>query len=216
MRSDQIQYRTYRNQDYAAAIHMVMEAWRYNEWLPPKTAKAMGEYYTAELLAGSNEVWIAEKDGEAVGIAAVKNNRKRKKRLGYVIRRFLACARILLCGQGKSEFFQFIKTEELDEELLKESGRSYDAELTLLIVRPGMKGAGIGDRLYREVWDYLERENLQTICLFTDSSCNYGFYEHKGMRRIAQKTFYWKSEDEEKEGIPEEYYLYEVSKEKLN
>ena len=33
----------------------------------------------------------------------------------------------------------------------------------------------------------MKQEKLKEFYLFTDTSCNYGFYEHKGMKRRLEK-----------------------------
>lgn len=211
-----VQCRLYRNNDYAAALDMVLRTWQYEEWVPEKAVKAMGEFYLADVLSESSRIWVAEVSGVPVGIAAVKNNRRKIFRPGYRFRRLLAGARILLGGQGRTEFLQFIKMEALDKELLSASGMEFDAELTFLVVDPDYKGWGIGGRLYRLFTDYLKYENLNSFYLFTDSSCDFTFYEHKGLKRLAAKTFYWAEEaDGEEVKIPEEYYLYGIKTSKL-
>ena len=49
-------------------------------------------------------------------------------------------------------------------------------------------GDGIGDlNGITEHLDYLKEQKLDEFYLFTDTSCNYGFYEHQGMRRRCEK-----------------------------
>lgn len=204
-----VQCRRYRNPDYSAALDMVLKTWQYEEWVPEKAVKAMGEFYLADVLSESSRIWIAEISGVPVGIAAVKNNRRKSFRPGYRLRRLFAGGRILLGGEGRKEFLQFLKTEALDRELLDASGMKFDAELTFLVVHPDYKGWGIGGKLYGMFTEYLKSENLDSFYLFTDSSCDFTFYEYKGLERLAAKTFYWEEEAEgEEKEIPEEYYLY--------
>ena len=44
-----------------------------------------------------------------------------------------------------------------------------------------------GDPIMRLDLDYLKEQKLDEFYLFTDTSCNYGFYEHQGMRRRCEK-----------------------------
>lgn len=210
MNHKNIIYRNYKESDYEGALKLVLEAWEYDVWVPEKAVRSMGSYYFAEMLAVSDEVWIAEAEGVPMGIAAVKNKRKNTNHMRFRLRQIRASFQIMFCGEGKSEFYQFMETEKLDEELLAEAGREFDAELVLLIVSPGHKGLGIGGNLYQQFLSYMEREGLKSFYLFTDSSCDYGFYERKNLKRICQKTFYWKDEEEiaSEEELAEEYYLY--------
>ena len=51
------------------------------------------------------------------------------------------------------------------------------------------RGLGIGKKLFRALLDYMEQQNISRFYLYTDNSCNYGFYEHQGMRRCGQKSY---------------------------
>lgn len=50
------------------------------------------------------------------------------------------------------------------------------------------RGMGLGKRLFQAVMDNMRQEGIGTVFLFTDTSCNYGFYEHQGMVRRAEQT----------------------------
>ena len=41
--------------------------------------------------------------------------------------------------------------------------------------------------LFQAVLDYLKEQKLDEFYLFSDTSCNYGFYEHQRMRRRCEK-----------------------------
>ena len=71
--------------------------------------------------------------------------------------------------------------------MLRESGKNYPAELALFMVSPSCRGQGVGKALFQAALDYTGQQKLDEIYLFTDTSCNYGFYEHQGMRRRCEK-----------------------------
>ena len=73
------------------------------------------------------------------------------------------------------------------QELLRESGKNDPAELALFVVSPSCRGQGVGKALFQAALDYTGQQKLDEIYLFTDTSCNYGFYEHQGMRRRCEK-----------------------------
>ena len=49
------------------------------------------------------------------------------------------------------------------------------------------RGKGIGKKLFQSAMNYINDEKLKEFYLFTDTSCNYGFYEHQGMVRRCEK-----------------------------
>ena len=54
-------------------------------------------------------------------------------------------------------------------------------------MKPSYRGKGIGKQLFQSALDYMKEQKLNTLYLFTDTSCNYEFYEHQGMIRKGEK-----------------------------
>lgn len=208
MNDFKIQYREYKKKDFRFILEMALTTWDYNEWVPVKAVKPMGTYYISEVLGISDAVWVAEYAGNIVGIAAVKNKQNNTNHFYYKIKKWLATLEIMVVGEGKNEFYQFIKTEELSEKLLTSTGKKFDAELTILMVDSNFKGFGVGSGLYNLFLTYLEQNKLNKFYIFTDSSCNFEFYDNKGLKCIARETFYWEEEKNSNEQFLEEYFLY--------
>ena len=83
--------------------------------------------------------------------------------------------------------------------MLHESHKSYPAELALFAVSAEFRGKGIGKKLFQSALDYINRQKLNEFYLFTDTSCNYGFYEHQGMiRRLEKELVFHINGQEEK------------------
>ena len=89
-------------------------------------------------------------------------------------------------GRGIGKFFSTF--DQTDEELLKNAGNAFDAEICFFAVDESTRGTGIGKMLFAKALDYLEQEGTKTLYLFTDSSCTYQFYEKRGMQRLGEKT----------------------------
>lgn len=75
----------------------------------------------------------------------------------------------------------------IDKQLLNENNKTYPAELALFAVSSSCRGKGIGKMLFQSALNYMKQEKLKEFYLFTDTSCNYGFYEHQGMKRRLEK-----------------------------
>lgn len=75
----------------------------------------------------------------------------------------------------------------IDKELRKACEIDYPAELALFVVDSTCRGKGIGKQLFQAALEYMKQEKLDSFYLFTDTSCNYGFYEHQGMIRKGEK-----------------------------
>lgn len=61
------------------------------------------------------------------------------------------------------------------------------AELELFMVNPDVRGAGVGGALWRQLLAALRSMDVRAFFLHTDSSCDYGFYDHKGLARVAER-----------------------------
>lgn len=62
-----------------------------------------------------------------------------------------------------------------------------DAELQLFIVSPEARGLGIGRRLFSTFLSHLRDAGARSYYLFTDTGCDYGFYDRHGLTRAAQR-----------------------------
>lgn len=59
------------------------------------------------------------------------------------------------------------------------------AELNLLMVDPDAKGLGVGGRLFDLMRRELDAEGADGFFLMTDDECDFAFYDHKGLSRLA-------------------------------
>ena len=74
------------------------------------------------------------------------------------------------------------------EELLKESGKDYQGEVSFFAIDSRYRGMGLGKILFNALISYMESESVKDFYLFTDTSCNFGFYERQGMKRRGEKA----------------------------
>jgi len=65
----------------------------------------------------------------------------------------------------------------------------YLAEVALFVICPRAKGLGIGSQLYYRFLKSLKAHDIQHYYLFTDTSCNYKFYELKGLKRSCTREY---------------------------
>ena len=77
-------------------------------------------------------------------------------------------------------------------------------EITLLIVDPSVQNLGIGSVLLNAASSYLTAHDATEAYLFTDTECNWRFYEERGFKRIGTH----RSSFSERRTLPRELYLY--------
>jgi ribosomal protein S18 acetylase RimI-like enzyme len=60
-----------------------------------------------------------------------------------------------------------------------------DAEIVLFLLDASVRGRHLGSRMYDMCIDHFREMGARSYFLFTDSTCSYGFYDHRGLTRIA-------------------------------
>ena len=69
------------------------------------------------------------------------------------------------------------------KQLVGDIADDYDGTLDFLILAKETQGLGIGKSLWMALKSYFEENNAKSIYLYSDTECNYGFYEHQGFTR---------------------------------
>lgn len=75
-----------------------------------------------------------------------------------------------------------------DLALERDVRKDVPAELQLFIVSAAARGKGVGGQLYSRFLAHLRECGEKRYFLYTDSDCDYGFYEAHGLTRVAQGT----------------------------
>lgn len=65
----------------------------------------------------------------------------------------------------------------------------YDGSINLLAVSKKVQGLGIGRQLWNQINSYFKKNNAQKIYLFTDTDCNYHFYDHLSLRYADSQAY---------------------------
>lgn len=71
--------------------------------------------------------------------------------------------------------------------MLDNCSKQYEGELAFFALNEDYRGMGLGRKLFDEAKKYMEKEEIPDFYLFTDTSCNYKFYEHMGLKREKKK-----------------------------
>lgn len=182
-----ITYREFQESDRPALEAIIRETWHYDAFCSPKTARRLARVYLCSCLANQTFTQVALAEGRPVGIIMSKNSRIH--RCPARVRLNMAAAILALYstreGRTVSGIFQCV--QEIDARLLAQCQKNYPGELALFAVSRCMRKSGIGRALFEKHLAYLHSRNIREFFLFTDTSCNYLFYEHRGMVRRAEE-----------------------------
>ena len=182
-------YRPFDKRDYKDLEEIIRKTWNYDRFCGPKTAQAMARLYLASCLSSQDFTCVAERDGRAVGVIMGKNEEKHHPKLGYRLRQLRATVSMLSRKDGRRTAKMFGGIDKLDRSLLENCGRKFKGELAFFAVAQNQRGTGIGKELFSRFSRFMKDEGIRSFYLFTDSTCNYGFYEHQGMKRIGKKIY---------------------------
>ncbi len=94
---------------------------------------------------------------------------------------------LLFFPRGKLLFQQAVREHQAYDQLMHAAQGSFDGEVVLFIVSEEMRGRGVGKKLITDFLELCRRRGLNRIYLYSDTSCNYGFYDRMGFQRIGEK-----------------------------
>ena len=187
MKEIMVTFRAYQKQDFYELSQIIRKTWNYDAFSSPKTAGRLARIFLSSCLTNQTFSRVAVLDGKPVGIILVKNKKERRCPVGDRYRQIQAIVSLLLSREGRAVSKIFRSVAGIDRELLAEVGEAYPAELALFAVSDACRGKGIGKQLFEAGLSYLRKEGLKRFYLFTDTTYNYGFYEHQGLRRRCER-----------------------------
>lgn len=184
----EITLREYQKEDFKTLEKIIRETWHYDDFSSPKTAQKLARVFLSSCLTNYTFSRVALDNGIPVGIILANNKAKHKCPFGLKIQQLKAITSLFLSKEGRKVSKIFESVNDIDKQLLQDCGTKYPAELALFAVDSSCRGKGIGKLLFQSVLDYMEEQKLDQFYLFTDTSCNYGFYEHQKMIRRNEKA----------------------------
>lgn len=185
MDTDMIAFRKIQPSDYTPLAGIISKTWDYERLATIKAAHHMARIYLFSCLARQSFHLVATKNDIPVGIIMGKQSRKEQRNFPYLLAMIPSLPHVFFSGGGLSLYKIFGGVESADQELLKNTNRHFDAELSFFAVDANARGYGIGQALYNQLMEHYRREEIKDFYLFTDTACNVGFYEHQGMTRLG-------------------------------
>lgn len=182
-----IELREYQKQDFKDLETIIRETWHYDDFSSPKTAIKLARVFLSSCLTNYTFSRVAVMDGNVEGIILANNIAKHKCPLSNKMLQIKSILSLYSSKEGRNVSKIFGGVNGIDKQLLNENNKIYPAELALFAVSSSCRGRGIGKLLFQATLDYMKQEKLKEFYLFTDTSCNYGFYEHQGMERRLEK-----------------------------
>ena len=197
-------YRDIQFKDYNEVEKLLDEMEHFKRITPnDQVRKRVIAVYLRSCLEESTFTKIVTYQGKTIGIICGRYNKQLKKTAFTpytcgLLRRLIA---LHLLKEGRKAIKGYRQYAHEYENLIGDKAKSFDGELTLLLVHQTYRKLGIGKELFDEFINYMEQMHAKNFYLITDSTCKYSFYEKHDCRKIAQQKVFL--------GKDIEIYLYE-------
>ena len=164
----------------------------------------MAEFLLDDVILTSSRIFVV-RDGDTIaGIMAVTASADLREKVRAKTRQYSALKNIIASDlQEETLFDMYLNTLIINGNLLASCDGNFDASLNLFMIDARFRGHGIGNRLWQMAMEYLREKQSARYFLWTDSDSDFGFYEHKGLQRIAAQAYDWGGHD-----VTETYYVY--------
>ena len=187
MKEENIIFREYKKEDQEELENIIRKTWNYDKFCSPKIARKMARTYLANCLSNQTFNNVAVINDIPVGIIMGKDIVHYKCPLKLRINQIISNISIYLSKEGRKVIKMFSNIDKIDKDLLKNTNKNYGGEVALFVINSKYRGLGIGKKLFESLKSYMKNQNINEFFLYTDTSCNYGFYEHQKMIRKGER-----------------------------
>lgn len=184
----EIYYRPFQKQDTRDLASVISESWNYEKMFSKKAAYHFSHIFLYYELARQAFTQVADVDGKAAGIIVgnIKDESKTKYKWLYWPKIIGHGVCLLARKEGRDILMNYVgEVGNLNKKMMDNLDESFDTELSLFAVTPKVQGLGVGSELFRFFTDKLKQKRMKKFFLYTDTTCNYGFYDYKGLSRIS-------------------------------
>ena len=199
---NQVIIRDVEEKDFAEIKEIINKTWGFEELFESEEGleTALGIYFN-QVLYGNSFGKAAILNDKVVGVIfAFANGEIPKYRIMMDDSTEYILTLINLSENERSAINEYMgKLDSTYEELLEGKADFYDGTLDFLILSEEARGLKIGKRFWDEVESYFKKCNAKSIYVFTDTMCNFGFYEHMGFSRQNQKSIEFIFDDKKAE-----------------
>ncbi len=188
----EVQYRELREEDYSEVKKLINDLEKFDQIIPDDYyVDKILSLYLNKTLAECSSCQVASYNGEIVGLIflSAENDRNSYNPITNRIRAFLDLFKLLISSSEYRKLLKAYKEGIFDvyDQLLNGKEDHYQGEIKLFIVSPDHQGLHIGTGLLERAFEYFREQEASRIYLFTDTDCNYGYYDHKGFLQAGTK-----------------------------
>ena len=208
-KNGEVTYRDFKEEDIPELALLLADIW--NPTLEGEPALVAGKVDLAHFAVRATHCRVAELNGEVVGVAAVRVGNPKEEDVNFWSE--ISCEAFEKLKEISPEaelelrgYYDF--EEKAHTQMLANCDCDTTFELTLFAVSSKARGHGVGSELLSQMINHLKEAGADNYFLYTDTNCNWQYYENRGMKRCAKYV----AENEPHERLNgQELYIYSTS-----
>lgn len=189
-----IAYRNLEKKDFDSIKELINDAFSFNSFIHNKDLlETILNLYLEETILESSFIKVATMNNKVIGIILCKANKDSNNYNNLLDNFNKSCIETSLPFESESdkrEISEFLKIKDTYYELLRGSEYLFEGAINLFIVSKESRGLGIGKNLLNFALEYMRDMGITSIYLFTDTRCNYGFYDSQNFKLLTEKSIY--------------------------
>lgn len=190
-------YRDLKREDYDTVKFLIGDAFGFNEFISDKKfLDQLLNIYLQDCILSSSFGKVAEKDNKVIGLILgdAKNDKTHLRKFHNFTSIASTMLKLLVSKkENKKVLKEFSKIHDTYNEIIEGKKDNFQGCIQLFIVSKESRGLGVGKVLISQTFDYMKDFNVESLYLYTDTRCNYGFYDSKNFKRLNEKKVYFDS-----------------------
>lgn len=184
-------YRDLVTSDYETIKELIGEAFGFSDFIKDKDLlDIVLSGYLQECILNSSFSKVAQKDGKVIGfiLGNAKNDKNRIINSSNPLDiNMNSIESIVSNKENRTLLEEFLKIQTTYKEIIKGKEDQFQGCIQLFVVSKESRGLGVGKTLVKYLSDYMKSMNVKSLYLFTDSRCNYGFYDSQNFNKLNEK-----------------------------
>ncbi len=179
-----VEFRNVTKEDYGRLSEILDDEWKFHLYSDRYGLK-LAEYYLMECMNGADLALSILLDGEVQGILILKDMGEASIDTEAEID---ALSEELMNVPKKESFLEDLHIlHDAYDRFAKQYKTDEFAELSLVILDKKCRGTGAGRRSIEEAMRLVSLHGKKGVFFYTDTDCNFGFYDHLGAVRLCSE-----------------------------
>ncbi|MDU4889856.1 MAG: GNAT family N-acetyltransferase [Clostridium sp.] len=188
---EKVLYRSLTREDYKTIKYLINKAFGFDEFLKDDAfLDSALNIYLQECILSSNFSKVAVKNNKVIGIilGSAKNDKNKLRKPSNYLSALASLLKIAFAKkENKKDLKEFSKIQNIYNEMIKDKENEFQGCIQLFIVSEESRGLGVGKALLNQLFNYMTSMKVTSLYLYTDTRCNYGFYDSQNFKRLMEK-----------------------------